>query len=392
MSRIQAFQISTGLGAGNLGDDLMAQAFWNHLPSDLELEVAVFPESARLREAYPVTHVYRTVEWHGNENRAACDVPALLVGDTPVTDAEGLHWPMQFLARRLQHFHDLGQPVDAIGVGVDHLGEPDALRIFRESFLPIRSWTVRSQACKDALIGLGVAESQVRVGADLGWLYECRRDLRVWAQGFWRKLQIDPVSPLLVVNVVNMQWQDRADVKRALAEALDWASDRLALQIAFFCNECRPGPFFDFAAALEVMAFMKNPAVVVPNEYYSPGEAIALLACATITMGQRYHFLLESVLAGSVPVGALRGEKMRDLASELSIPVAGMVDDLDKDQIVLALQQAVENRSSLLRQLASTSQELSRRAVENLSFLRTSSEYADAKWVSPQHSKLVASL
>ena len=380
MSAIRAFQISNGLGAGNIGDDLMAWAFWDQIPREVALEVGVFPESGRLREPYPRRHRYREVDWAGNENGDARDMPGLLVGDTPVTDTEGLHWPMQFLASRLQHFHDAGQPVDAVGVGVDRRLGADARVLFQKHFLPIRSWTVRSPDCREALIAFGVPESRIRVGADWAWLHRPRPELRDWAHAYWRRLQIDPESPLIAVNVVNMQWRDRAEGKRALAAALDWASARLDLQVAFFCNDCRAGEFFDRAAALETMAFMSEPAALVPNEYFSPAEAVALLSCATVTLGQRYHFLVESVLAGCVPIGSVRGEKMRRLASELSIGIAGTVEGLDKDEAAGAIQQAVERRGDLLHALREAQAGLSRRAMENLAFVRTSPPYAGAAW------------
>jgi hypothetical protein len=105
----------------------------------------------------------------------------------------------------------------------------------------------------------------------------------------------------MVVNVVNLQWRDRIDLKRALASALDRASGQFGLQVAFFCNDCRCGDMYDHAAALEVAAFMQNPASLVPNEYYSPDEAIALLSCATVALGERYHFLVEPSWRGVFP-------------------------------------------------------------------------------------------
>src|SRR6185295_4931893 len=100
---------------------------------------------------------------------------------------------------------------------------------------------VRSSHCKNALLSLGVPESKVHVGADWAWLHKPGADRHEWARALWRNLGIDPQGPLLVVNVVNLQWRDRADGKRALAAALDWASEQLGLQVAFFCNDCRCG-------------------------------------------------------------------------------------------------------------------------------------------------------
>jgi hypothetical protein len=117
----RAFQISVGFGAGNIGDEFMARAFWDALPENVRLEIPLFPEHVRQREPYPLRHRYLPVHWEGNENSHVESMPGLLVGDTPVTEAEGLHWPLGFLEPRLEHFHRRGLPVDALGVGVDRL-------------------------------------------------------------------------------------------------------------------------------------------------------------------------------------------------------------------------------------------------------------------------------
>jgi polysaccharide pyruvyl transferase WcaK-like protein len=79
------------------------------------------------------------------------------------------------------------------------------------------------------------------------------------------------------------------------------------------------GDLFDFAAAREIQGAMSEPSVVVPAEYYSSDEAIALIGCADVTVAQRYHFAVESILAETVPVCIVRGQKMESLAGELGL-------------------------------------------------------------------------
>lgn len=170
---IRAFQIANGVGSGNIGDELMARAFWRTLPRDIRLTVAVLPESARQHQPYPEQHKYVPVVFSGNENPSP-DCPGLLVGDTPVAESEGLDYPLRFLAPRLEGFHRNSMSVDALGVGVDRLNGPEALQFFRSAFLPIRSWTVRSAACRDALLSLGVEPARIKVAADWAWLISRR--------------------------------------------------------------------------------------------------------------------------------------------------------------------------------------------------------------------------
>lgn len=367
--RASAVQISIGLGAGNIGDELMARAFWDRLPPGVRLEVPLFPEAARQREPYPARHLTRLVDWEGNENSDVAGMPGLLVGATPVTEAEGLHFPMRFLARRLATFHRRGLPVHAVGVGVDALETDEGIDLFRRAFAPVRSWTVRSAPCRDALLALGVAPDRVRVGADWAWLHTPRRDAGEWAGALWRSLGVDPARPLLVANVVNMLWRGERDARLGIARGLDLAAESLGLQVAFFCNECRDGEFFDFEAAREIAGLMRSQAALVPNEYYSADEAIALLRSATVAVGARYHLVVEAVLAGTVPVAILRGQKMRSLLGEIGSPVGGTVDRVEPDELWAAIREAVEGREALLRQLAEARIRLARRAEGNLAFL-----------------------
>jgi polysaccharide pyruvyl transferase WcaK-like protein len=261
--------------------------------------------------------------------------------------------------------------VDAVGVGVDRLGSREGREIFERFFRPIRSWTVRSRACKEALLELGVPEDRVAVGADWAWLYRPRRDLRSWGAGVWREMEIDLARPLLVANVVNEMWASQPELKSRLAAAVSELSERHGFQIAFFCNEMRGGEYFDFAAASEVRSRMTAAAAIVPNQYWSPDEALGLLGHATVTVSQRYHFTVESILAGTTPVSMVRGQKMRGLIEDLDLPAAGGIDDFSADVLIEQVGAAVWNRRSLLAKLQQARQRLELRAHNNLAFFRS---------------------
>src|SRR5581483_1863857 len=304
--------------------------------------------------------------------------PGLLAGDTPVAENEGLDWPLRFLAPRLEHFHRRSLPVDAIGVGVDRLQGGEALDLFNRAFRPIRSWSVRTPSCCEALIQMGVPANRIVVGADWAWAYPADHRRDEWGRSIWRSLDIDLRSPLLVANVVNMVWRD-ARAKANLAAALDRVRRELGMQIAFFSNETRAGEFFDDAAAQEMSMLMRERSVLVPREYYSPDEAIALLACATATLGQRYHFAVESVLAGAVPVCIVRGAKMKGLVDELGLAAAGSVDMIEPDQVFQAVQSAVSNRASLVEKLDAIRHTMAERASHNLDLVRGRPPFAGSE-------------
>jgi polysaccharide pyruvyl transferase WcaK-like protein len=228
---------------------------------------------------------------------------------------------------------------------------------------------VRSEACRSALLDLGVAPERVAVGADWAWLYRPRRDRREWAAEQLRRAGVEPTAPLLLANVVNMLWQGAAEARAAIAAAFDELSSRHGFQIGFFANECREGEYFDHAAARQIRALMARPAAVLPNWYYSPDETLGLLAHAAVTVSQRYHFALESVLAGTVPVCLVRGQKMRGLVEELGLRVPGTVDRVEAGALAAAVVEAAAGGMEEKARLAQAAGRLRERAGRNLRFL-----------------------
>jgi polysaccharide pyruvyl transferase WcaK-like protein len=347
----------------------MARAFWAALPGGTRLTVEVFPNHTQQREPYPPGHEYVSLDWNGAPFDPAPHVPGLLVGDTPVTESLSLDWPLRFLSPRLRAFHEAGQPVDAVGVGVEPLRSAEARAIFARDFLPIRSWTVRSEACRAALLDLDVSRDRVEVGADWAWLYRPRRDLGGWGAQTWAGLGVDPARPLLVANVVNERWRGKSEVKAAVAAALDELAGRHGFQVAFFCNEVREGDFYDLAAARETQALMSARSVIVSNLYWAPDEALGLLAHATVTLAGRYHFVVESALAGVPCVGIARSEKVQGLFAELGEEPAGTMESVQSSQVVERVVWMIEHRDEVARRLEAARDRLAARAGRNLRLL-----------------------
>jgi polysaccharide pyruvyl transferase WcaK-like protein len=140
------------------------------------------------------------------------------------------------------------------------------------------------------------------------------------------------------------------------------------MQIAFFCNECRH-PGFDRTAAEYVQSRMSSPSVLIPNLYFAPGEAIAILRHATAALGQRYHFCVEAVLAGTVPVNLGRSPKIAGLSDELGLTPCGTLLQVDRDELATAITAAVANRTVLTEQLRQRHAALAHRAAGNLRLL-----------------------
>jgi hypothetical protein len=218
--RITAIQIPNGLGAGNIGDELMARAFWKLAGDRFDLQVPLMDAAPRQRQPYPTQFRYLNVNWQPIEEPSPNTQLGLLVGDTPVTEREGLDWPLRFLQPRLLWFHHRNVPVHAIAVGVDLLDSSEALAIFRSSFLPIRSWTVRSRSCGYALTRMGIPPDRIMVTADLAWLYRSSGERSMWARQVLSEQGLRFDRPIVMVNALNLVWRSDKAFKLELAHAL----------------------------------------------------------------------------------------------------------------------------------------------------------------------------
>ena len=370
MSNQRLHLMFTGLGAGNIGDEAMFTAFLEHYRLPAGSTVEVWDPSNPVIKTLPQQYQY--VNWKDDINihqSVKSSRAALLVGGTPVAAEWGIDWPMCALADRLRFCHAKGVPVHAVGVGIDSLYGEEARQIFIDAFRPITSWTVRTSYCRAALLDLGVPPERIAVAADLAWLFLPDTADRKWASDFWKSLGIDVSKPLLGVNVVNERWSDATNVKAPIAAALDRIVLETGMQVAFLCNETREGEYFDAYAAREVIGMMKGDAVLVPNEYFTPSQMVALLSSSTITLSQRYHFTVLSILANTIPLSFARGQKMTALLKDLGEEPVGTMETCNSEYLVDRIRHALSNRSDIGARQQSSAKQLRERAKDNFKFI-----------------------
>ncbi len=363
MKRVRYIHINNGVGSGNVGDELMAQEFWKLLPAGILLDVPVLPEASRYRGSYPKPHRYFEV---ASSALIVPDVAGLLVGDTPVAEFEGLGYPLGAIGPALSTFASRGLPVDAIAVGVDRLHTLEGRRLFATHYAAVRSWTVRSTGCREALLDLGVSADRIRVAADLAWLFVPSHETDQWAVDQWADLGIGTSRPLLVVNVVHHANSADQTQKQTIASALDQLAFDRGYQIAFLNNETRLGSGYDTGATEAVRSLMKQPSVEVPVAYYTPQEMVSLLRPAATVLTQRYHMAIQAILAQTIPVCLHRGQKLTGLAQEFNL----LACSVDSDDIVAQVSRSSARRTERLGKLETTRKEHRQRAKTALSFFR----------------------
>jgi polysaccharide pyruvyl transferase WcaK-like protein len=200
-------------------------------------------------------------------------------------DAWGMQWPLLANAWKMDLCHGMEKPVHAVGVGIDQLTS-EGEQFFGKFYAPVASWSVRSEQCSQALQKMGVPEERIHVGADWAWLLDCPID-SLWAAEWLRKSGVSDRNPKIGVNVVNEIWGGNREARRAWANLLDRLIEKYGVQIVFFCNESRPGEYFDRAAAEEIRGLMARPAIVLPDRYYLPSETVSLISSMGATISQR---------------------------------------------------------------------------------------------------------
>ncbi len=109
---------------------------------------------------------------------------------------------------------------------------------------------------------------------------------------------------------------------------------------------------------------------MVPSRYYQPKEMISLLSCMQLTLSQRYHFTLFSVLADVYPISIQRGQKMEGLNQELDLPFLGDMTHLDEKSIDREVEAVLNDAEAKLEPLRVRRKHLEARALNNLSLLR----------------------
>ena len=105
----------------------------------------------------------------------------------------------------------------------------------------------------------------------------------------------------------------------AMAATLDALIEEFDARVLFLCAEVRRGDEFDYAAAEKVRGRMKRSerAFILPPEYLSPHQIMAIIGCSDLVISMRYHVCLFSATQGIPFVAIERADKLSDLCMDL---------------------------------------------------------------------------
>ncbi|MEO5356697.1 MAG: glycosyltransferase [Nitrospirae bacterium YQR-1] len=361
----------SGLGAGNIGDEAMMLGFLSLYKLPPATTIEVWDKNEPALKVFP--EYYEFVDYTDTLTCQSLCLSAdcvFVIGATIVTEMLSTDWPLRVLGDKYDFCFTHGIEVHAIGTGVDMLVSEEGKNLFYKGFSGINSWTVRSERSRRVLIGLGINPSDVVTTADLAWLTPLDDINPVWAKDYLASTGIDMGKPLIGINVVNEKWLNQSHIKEQLAAALDELIDKHGFVVAFFCNETREGQYFDKEASLSVISLMQHTAILVPNNYYTPAQMISMLTLCRFTISWRYHFTVFSILAGSVPITVMRGDKLIELVNEFNGLNLGKPERISKVKILDAILKGEANYNKIKLNQKIILRALKQRSRLNTTFIR----------------------
>ena len=234
-----------------------------------------------------------------------------VIGGTPISDVLG-DWSLRDLMPLVRAAERRGLPFIFVGSGIEELRREESLEIFRNELVGrITRWSVRCSRSRERLLRYGVAPDRVTVAADLAWLIDPVDPGA--GEAHLRRLGLPNAHPLVAVSICNERrcFDSHPGMTDAMAATLDALIEEFDARVLFLCAEVRRDDEFDYAAAEKVRGRMKRSegALILPPEYLSPHQIMAIIGCCGLVISMRYHVCLFSATQGIPFVAIERSDK-----------------------------------------------------------------------------------
>jgi polysaccharide pyruvyl transferase WcaK-like protein len=289
------------------------------------------------------------------------------VGGTPIMDVLG-KWPLNELTTLVEAAKQRRQPVVFVGSGVEGLKNEESRKLMTKTINPaVKHWTVRSDRDRQRLMEYGVATERVTVAADLAWTLTPVSD--DFGSSKLRQLGVNTDDYLVGVNLTNEQFvsDEAPELFQTVAEFLDLLIEERNAKVLFFSNEVREDISFDKAAALRTQALMKHgrSVVLIPNDYWSPQEALTLIGCCDLTISMRYHFCLFSALQRVPFIALKRSDKVDDLCWDMNWHFSTSLSDVNPTTLLEMVSTIKDDQESVIDFLTRQVCKMAARSAKN---------------------------
>ena len=347
-------------GAGNIGDDAILAGCAGLIErelGDVRLTVETLRGDPLEGLNRPAGFVSAYDEQQVDEALRRCDC-FVAGGGTLIGEELGLYFPLKHLALRVATAKSYGKPVILMGIGANAVGSAEGRRLAGVSLALADLVILRDEPSRRVCADLGDGGGKLVTAADPAFLLKPVSTARSETAKTW----IRSHGRCVGINVVNEAWTNDMSYKRAMAAAGDEICARHGVFPVFFQNEVRPGAEFDREANVATARLMRHPFAVLDPTYFTPGEMIDVLSAFDAVAAMRMHALIFAALAGTPFAAISRIDKVDNLMQLFGRRVSGRVGFADRSALVSDLDDVLQNREAVGRQVASRALELRRTA------------------------------
>ena len=356
-------------GVGNIGDDAVLQGILTLLGEAMPGSCITVEAWNGLRQAFLPDDVATINAAKSEQVTAALHEHDCFIsgGGTMIGDELGVGFPLIPNARRMAEAKYLGKGAVMLGIGANPPTTPEGDELARLLVELADVITVRDVQSLDVCLSLGADREAVTVTADPAFLLRPEETPRTKSVKSWIRSKGKTVG----VNVVNEAWRDKKRYKQAIARTCDILAEQDGYTPVFFCNEIRPGRYYDQEANAETAALMARPSEVVSAAYYTPAEMIDIISAFDVIISMRMHALIFAAVAETPFVAVSRVDKVDNFMSLFGAQVSGSVKESHAERLVADTRAAVCGCPRMRAIVSQKTVQLRDQCLENVEVLRS---------------------
>jgi len=355
-------------GAGNIGDDAALQGILCILESaapEAHITVGTY-------QGQSLDHLSPSLQYVSSREmpqtlaairQSDCFISG---GGTMIGDELNLSFPLGYNAKLISVAKLYGKKVSMLGIGANQPQHDAGSRIAATIVGLCDLITVRDPESRAVCLGLDADPGRTVTTADPAFLLEARETPRTKEL----KERLRARGRIFGVNVVNEAWTHLDEYKLNIARACDYLVAQYGYLPVFFCNEIRPGSFFDFYANNQTAALLTCDHEVLDPIYYTPEEMIDILSAFEFVMGMRMHALIFAAIAGVPFVTVSRVDKVDNFMRLFGFRSSGAVNRCDSQQLITDVERLLDNQSALEHHLHRQVETLRQECWRNVDLLR----------------------
>lgn len=331
-------------GAGNIGDDAVLQGILRILECAVPKASITIGTLKGQRLGYLSSDLHYVnsndlKEVYAEIKRSDCFISG---GGTMIGDELSPSFPLEYNAKLISIAKYYGKRVIMLAIGANRLSNKASIRMAKTMIRLSDLVTVRDEESRDVCMEYGKSITPIAETSDPAFLISPKESLRTKKL----KMHLRNQGRLFGVNVVNEAWTHLGEYRRNIARTCEYLSSEYGYLPVFFCNEIRPGNFYDYEANRQTAELLECEYEILDPAYYNPGEMMDILSVFEFVIGMRMHALIFSSITG-LPFAAIsRIDKVVNFMRQFGLTASGSVDDLNSRQLIADVEEFLENQNA----------------------------------------------